>query len=290
MNHRAPWHDYKIPAIYHITIMKSIASPVFSTLYMGNDNKISVSYTSIGFAIYNALKMLRELHPALSLLQYVIMPDHVHLLIRVEREMNEIIGAKLAKFKVMVNKLSNHPQVFGKGFHDHIITPKINLDTIYRYIRENPYRLIVRRQYPDFFRRINSVIIAGEECQAYGNLHLLENPFKEAIIIHRSDDAQTLKQKREEWLYNAVNGGVLVSPFISKAEKAIRTEAEQLGAKVILLSNKRLSEREKPSAHDFAQCAKGKLLIIYPNNLPIEHTLSRTTCLSLNALAERISM
>lgn len=86
----------------------------------------------------------------------------------------------------------------------------------------------------------------------------------------------------------ASKGTVLVSPFISQAEKAIRAEAESLGAKIILITHEAFPERFKPSAHDFDLCSKGRLLII-SLGLTAGTGLSRALCMQMNDLAEAIA-
>ena len=46
------------------------------------------------------------------------------------------------------------------------------------------------------------------------------------------------------------------------AEKAIRVEAEVLGARHILITHTPMPDRYKPAAHDFDLCAAGRLLIL----------------------------
>lgn len=90
----------------------------------------------------------------------------------------------------------------------------------------------------------------------------------------------------KEWLYTAANGGVLISPFISPAEKAVRLEAEEVGGRFILIVNESIDARYKPSGHDFELCEAGRMLIVSAN-LPGD--LSRQTCLSMNTLAENLA-
>lgn len=290
--YRAPWHDYKSRCIYHITLNKSPMTPAFghlagnSAIRPGNDGCPYVVSSATGNAVKTALRQLSELSPELKILQYALMPDHLHLLLFVEQQLDEILGRKIAAFKVMANKLAGIDHLFSRGFHDRILKPSHTLDTIFRYIRENPYRLAVRRERPEFFRRVNHLVIAGEQWQAYGNFQLLENPFKEQVVVHRADSLQRREQNRDLWLHTAANGGVLVSPFISRDEKAIRAEVEAVDAKIILLTNEAFPERFKPASHDFNRCIDGRLLIIAPEeSLPP----ARETFLRLNSLAAKIT-
>lgn len=144
----------------------------------------------------------------------------------------------------------------------------------------------MRRAFPEYFRRVNRVRIAGGEYSAYGNFQLLECPFKEQVVVHRADAEEVRAANRERWLYTAANGGVLVSPFISPAEKVIRTEAEEVGSRFILINDKQMEERYKPSGRDFELCEAGRMLIV---SSPSEgENLSRAHCLKMNGLAEMI--
>lgn len=179
--------------------------------------------------------------------------------------------------------------MFAKGFNDQILKKSRSLDTLYRYIRENPRRLAVRRTFPEYFRRTNSLRIGEEVYQAYGNFQLLENPFREQVVVHRSDSENTRRSRLEQWLYTAANGGVLVSPFISPDEKVVRHRAETIGGRFILIVPDWLGERYKPVGHDFDLCESGRMLILSARLYSGSgDSLSRQNCLTMNALAATI--
>lgn len=211
------------------------------------------------------------------------MPDHLHILLFVEYPTEDTLGKIIARFKIEVNKAAGTTGVFAKGFNDQILKSSRSLAVLYRYLRENARRLAVRRARPEFFRRVNALEIGGKTFQAYGNFQLLDCPFKEQVIVHRADSSETRQKNREQWLYTAANGGVLVSPFISPAEKEIRKEAEEAGGRFILIINEPMGERYKPAGREFELCEAGRLLIVSAN-LPGE--LSRKNCLTMNELAE----
>lgn len=165
-------------------------------------------------------------------------------------------------------------------------SPPRSLDTIYRYIRENPRRLAVRREHPEFFRRVNALRIGDSTYNAYGNFQLLDCPFKEQVIIHRKDSPETRRLNREKWIYTGSNGGVLVSPFISASEKTIRDEAESVGARFIHIVGQPMEERYKPAGREFRLCEEGRFLII---SAGLPGPLTRPVCLAMNALANQIT-
>lgn len=288
---RAPWHDYTGRCIYMVTINKNPLIKDFGLLegdyriLAGQPGSVFISSSEIGSAIKEVLRNFHHIEPNIKILQYAIMPDHLHILLFVEYPTEEILGRIIAKFKVAVNKAAGIDDVFAKGFNDQILKNSRSLDTLYKYIRDNPRSLAVRRAHPEFFRRVNELKIGGQTYQAYGNFQLLDNPFKEQVIVHRADTPETRRHNRELWLYTAANGGVLVSPFISPYEKAIRAEAEEVGGRIILIINHSLDPRYKPIGHDFDLCKSGRLLIISAN---LDDNLNRSTCLTMNTLAEEI--
>lgn len=254
----------------------------------GTPGSSHIQASPLGKIIKESLRELPNIHPALKLYQYALMPDHLHLIVSVENRLEESLGRKLAAFKVLVNKRAATDSVFEKGFNDQILTTTRNLNDIFTYLRENPYRLAIRRAIPDFFHRHDNLMIGNTTYQAYGNLHLLACPFKEQVIVHRADTPNRLTTRKDIWFYTAANGGILVSPFISKKEKEIRVETEKLGGRYILITHEAFGERFKPSTHYFDLCSEGRLLIISlvrPTGTPI----SRQICTEMNTLAEKIA-
>lgn len=106
---------------------------------------------------------------------------------------------------------------------------------------------------------------------------------KEQVMIHRADTAEEKSRQCDRWLHIAANGGVLVSPFISREEKEILKRAEEAGGKIIIISNRYMGERFKPSGHEFELCEQGRLLILAPLELTGE--LTRSACLRMNFFA-----
>lgn len=289
--YRAPWHDYTQRCIYMVTLSKSSLIRNFGTLEgdsgipPGQIGSSFVSPSETGSAIKEVLRKFYRVEPNIRILQYSIMPDHIHILLFVEKRTEESLGRIIARFKVSVDKAVGFSGVFTKGFNDQILKPSRLLDVLFRYIRENPRRLAVRREHPEYFRRVNDLKIGARTYQAYGNFQLLDCPFKEQVVVHRADTEEIRRLNRERWLYTAANGGVLVSPFVSAAEKAILVEAEGMGGRFILITNESMGERYKPSGRDFELCETGRMLILSAN---LPGAVTRQTCMVMNALAQAI--
>lgn len=283
-------HDYRSRCIYHITLRKDPAVPFFGRL-CGECPNLGIARSPSGAVIESNTRRFPAFHSALRVLQYSIMPDHLHLLLFVTAPVPYQLGNYIGMFKTAVHcgfrtATGHDTPPFERDFYDCILYRDRPLDTLYRYLRDNPRRLAERRRNPDFFRRINSLTINDRYYQAYGNLQLLRNPFKEQVVVHRADTAGQHGRNRRRWLHTGANGGVLVSPFISTSEKAVRAEAEAAGARFILITTDPFGERYKPGAHDFDLCAAGRMLIISINQ---SGDLSRATCIAMNELAGAIA-
>lgn len=285
-NWRAPWHDYRLKAKYMITLKKSVDVPSFGEISLSSQDG-SLLLSNTGTIVKNTLPYLHTVCEDIRLWQYIVMPDHIHILIKVEKELDEPLGNYIARLKTETNRRCGI-QIYDPGFNDQIITPQRSLDAIFKYIKDNPRRLAVRLANPEYFRRVNEVMIAGKKCQVYGNLQLLYNPFKKQVVCHRKDTHAVKERNIIHCLYNAANGGVLVSPFISRDEKAIRKAAEAMDGKIILISNHKLGEREKPAVHDFELCEQGRMLIIMPHDIP--ETGDRVSFMAMNDFAATLAV
>lgn len=294
---RAPWHDYTGRCIYMITLRKAEMVEDFGRLAgshltpRGQRGRSYIYASPIGQAIKQVLMHFSEMvEPKAQLLHYALMPDHFHFIIYIKDQIEYGLGAVIARFKVAVNQEAGLPQVFTKSFNDQILKPDRNLDQIFKYLEDNPYRLAVRKAFPEYFRKVLNMQVAGMKMAVYGNLQLLQNPFKDQVVVHRRESEAERADHRRRWLCNAANGGVLVSPFISPAERAIREEAEAIGGRFILIRREAFGERFKPAGHDFDLCTQGRLLIIAPwQEYGLKGPVTRQQALAMNQIAALVA-
>ena len=299
---RAINHDYYASFIYHIILKKTKDCESFGTVVgdariaPGLPGSADIDESGLGRIIAKAIIHLPYEYPIIMIHQYKVMPDHVHILLQVmyrsDKHLDFYIDALRKRIAVKYSKtrgeLINDEDIFEQGYCDKPLLLKRSLDDLYCYIRENPHRLAMRQQFPQFFQHCRSLSIEGEDYAAYGNLFLFRNPDKEAVKIRGCFSKEEILEKKAGWLSASSKGTILVSPFISKAEKDIRYEAENLGSKIILIVHEAFSDRYKPAAHDFALCATGRLLII-SLCLPIGTKLTRSVCERMNELAKTIA-
>lgn len=294
-------HDYHKPFIYHIILKKRRGFEPFGTVMgdakipYGNPGCAAIQESLPGRIISKMVLRLPHDYPILKLHQFCVMPDHVHLLLQVLLHSNYHLDFYIDWLKQRIatgysaekGLQISADEIFDDGYCDKPLYDEQSLDNWYRYIRENPHRLAMRLQYPQFFRRARNLRIDDVEYQAYGNLFLLRNPDKVAVKISSKYSEDEKQRMKRLWLDCAAKGSVVVSPFISAAEKAIRAEAETLGGGIILITHEIFPERFKPAKHDFDLCAAGRLLII-SFGLPQGSPLTRKTCLAMNTLAAKI--
>lgn len=140
-----------------------------------------------------------------------------------------------------------------------------------------------------FIRTLRRVIMP-ERYEAYGNIHLLEDPDIEAVKISRKYTPEELIRRKRIWMRTVQNGGVLVSPFISPAEKKVENWACQEGGRIILITDNGFGTDYTPKGMLHTLCSEGRLLIIAPTgHRTASIALDRATCLQMNALAETVA-
>ena len=125
--------------------------------------------------------------------------------------------------------------LFAKGFNDQILLREGQLERWLNYLKDNPQRLLMKRENPDLFRVQRGLMFAGISFSAIGNRFLLERPLKLQVQCSRSISEEELKAKTNECLRAARQGAVLVSPAISKGEKTIIRAAFEEGLPLIYL-------------------------------------------------------
>lgn len=171
-----------------------------------------------------------------------------------------------------VKGVDRRASLFEAGFHDRIIKRPGMLDSIKRYMSDNPLRALMRRQLPHLMERRLHLRIGAYDYAAFGALFLLKRAEKEQVFFHRRDAATGLpteqtdayKQEHKRLLAEAREGVVLVSPAISRGEKLVIDTAIGEGLPVIHLQKEPIAQFWKPELRRFEACARGSLLILAP--------------------------
>ena len=300
-NKRAFSHNYYAPFIYHIILSKKDSFPVFgkvigdANIPYGSAGCADIQENKFGQIISKSILGLPKKYPIILIYQFKVMPDHVHMLLRVQdwsdyhldfyiKELTEFIAKNFSK---IIGKHIEDIEIFEEGYCDKPLLLQITLDGWYKYLQLNPHRLAMRIQYPNFFKRIENLRIGERDYAAYGNLFLFSNPDKSAIKISRSFSDLEIEQLKKKWCLEAKKGTIMVSPFISPREKEIRKMIEKEDGKIILITHEIYSDRYKPSSHNFELCSTGRLLII-SLGYPLKTNLSREICNEMNKLAVEI--
>ena len=179
--------------------------------------------------------------------------------------------------------------LFAKGFNDKILLRDGQLERWLNYLKDNPRRLLMKRENPELFRVQRGLVYAGQTFSAIGNRFLLERPLKQQVQCSRNITETDLQTKLDACLQAARQGAVLVSPAISKGEKAIMRAAFEEGLPLIYLQENGFTDLAKPGGKRMEACAKGQLLILAPWEHHNEKlTIKRGQCLELNEMARVI--
>lgn len=304
MKRRTPWHDYSRKGTYMLTLVVRERVVLFGTLKGDLEGGVVpyVEYSNLGMAILQEeIHKIRHFYPQVEVWKLCIMPDHLHLIVRVNEDLGEgkHLGKVVAGFKSGCNnaywKLFNMNEspregLFEEGYCDKILMHEGQLDNWKHYLDDNPRRLMMKRLYPELFTVLTGMEVVGEQCQVVGNRFLLDIPDKMAVIVHRRYTDEENTRLREEWLACGERGGVLVSAAISPKEKEVLREAMNRGYNIILLRENGFPKLYKPTGEAFDACAAGLLLQISPWEFHMEKkVITRAQCLHLNAMAERIA-
>lgn len=292
---RASWHDYKSRCIYMITVTKAADVPLFSEI-TGTPDRPICQLSSLGVAIAEELAAMCKKYADISILDYVIMPDHVHFLLNVKAEISYHIGTAIGSFKGACSRRywdmqgESEQTVFQRGFHDRILRRQGQLKTMFNYVADNPRRLLIKRLHPELFKRNIHIVLQGVEYEALGNIFLLRNPLKKQVKSSRKFSGKQLEEAVRSWIFTVEENGVLVSPFISPVEKEFRDYALANGGNLIIIEENGLGERYKPGGKYFDLCAAGRLLIIAPVEKHLERQpMTRAKAMALNSLAALIA-
>lgn len=258
----------------------------------------------------------------ITLLNCQLMPDHFHGILFVRKEMDVALGNVIRGFMVGCTRAFNGvpPQVCGtpdrgeaavpcsansrdessgrsaplqplweKGYHDRLLLHEGQLQNMIDYVRDNPRRLMLRRQHRDLFIVQRNVRFLEWSFSAIGQVRLLDAPLVAVHVRRYFNDGQR-RDYMNGCILAARRGAVLVSPFISEYEKRVRDEAFREGLFCIQLCIEPFTDYHKPPGELIDHCSDGHLLLLtLSSGPPHAHHITRDECSALNALAESMA-
>ena len=94
-------------------------------------------------------------YPGVSVDHYVIMLDHIHLLLRIDRDLgtgnpSPTLGNIIGWYKYQVTKQANlrsgtqGERLFQRSYYDHVIRNQRDYGEIWQYIENNPRKWVVQ--------------------------------------------------------------------------------------------------------------------------------------------------
>jgi len=285
---RCPGRDYRMPAFYMITMSTFGRKPLFATCA---NNRAHLNPD--GWLVYDLWHRMAKDYPQLETSTLVIMPDHLHGIVRVKEPMDKPVGVPLRAFKSQATSALRSRRgdpaltVWAPGYHDLAVWRRGALSAYAHYLMDNPRRYCLKQAHPELFTRTNDVahprLPPGEAWSGYGNLFLLDKPELHALRVSRRASADQIEALRAETLAWVRSGSVVVSPFISPGEKELSRSVLDAGGSVILMKPDGFDRTFKPRGRYFDLCAQGRLLILscrpYSPSAP---ALSREMCLAMN--------
>lgn len=161
--------------------------------------------------------------------------------------------------------------VMAQGFYMRTLLRGENMQTMVRYVLDNPRRAWLKTHNRGLFQIKRKFEVSGLLFTAMGNSFLLDFPSTQVIECSRSCSQQQVDALREKAIENAQNGVVTYSGAMSDGERQITRAIREIGAPLVIFLKDGFplpgSEHEKyykPGGVYFDACAAGQLLLLEP--------------------------
>ena len=293
---RLPGFDYKRPFFYMVTLKRAAGGGSAMPAFCSVSGSGVVEANAITKAFDQVIRRFHETWYCIEPIRYyVIMPDHLHLLIKM-RDIEKRVSLAVVVRQLLkeLARSANRETVGGDAakpvfefeWHDWIVKKERQLAAFRKYIAENPLRFARRRANRQFFTKARQITFKGVRYWAYGNEALLELPVIVAIKGHRSPlrgsgvqdaplqnqgccaEGAPAKPLDAAALMAAASrigpGGAGLSTFLSPLEKDAGNAIIKAGGALIVLSMQGFGERWHPTEKQERLCAAGRMLYLSP--------------------------
>ena len=142
---RLPFYDYSQNGAYFVTVCTQDRRRILSDI-VGDGFPVPKPYGMIAEKLIQQIPMK---YPAVCIDAYVIMPDHIHLLLRIDPltgtgDPSPTLGSIIGWYKYQATKQINltsgsqGQRIFQRSYYDHVIRNQQDYLEAWQYIQNNP--------------------------------------------------------------------------------------------------------------------------------------------------------
>lgn len=246
-------------------------------------------------------RLWREVHardPFLTASDFILMPDHAHLLLLVDYRRApvgfDLLGWWLRfRRETAAAAAAALPGIEPSAFWEEkywimILNAGTSLPAVRRYIKLNPARKMWKASHPDLFARHadlrHPVLDPALPWSAMGDLTLLGSPFLFPVVLTRKKTLEQHEAEIADILERARNGAIPVCGFLSPGEKRVlELLRKEPGTRWIRTVAHGLPPRFDPSAEESRYLAERRQLVLssFPSEVP-EFPVNWTNCHIMN--------
>ncbi len=150
----ASW-DYSSNGIYFVTFCTHRRKYLFGNVEQARTtlDEPRMVLNSYGRACKMRIEAIDDLNPGVSVDISIVMPNHVHLLLRIQgvepacrrSTLSRVVGGLKAATAKELHKQGYDGRVWQEGFYDHVCRNEPDYQRIYQYIETNPSKWLTDR-------------------------------------------------------------------------------------------------------------------------------------------------
>ena len=144
-------YDYSQNGAYFITICTQDRRKILSEI-VGDGFPVP---KPIGLLAEKLIYQIPDKYPNVRVEKYIIMPDHIHMLLCIDRgtgDPSPTLGNVVGWYKYSLTKAANlqvgtqGERVLQRSYYDHVIRNQQDYDEVWQYIENNPKKWIMERK------------------------------------------------------------------------------------------------------------------------------------------------
>ena len=148
---RIEGYDYSTPGAYFITVCTANREKIFWNS-VGADiiRPQNMPLSPIGKIVEQGILQMADHYENVTVDKYCVMPDHVHLILRIETDIDgrmisaPTVSTVIGSLKRWISKQVGNP-IWQKSFYDHAIRNQQDYDEIWEYIENNPITYALKK-------------------------------------------------------------------------------------------------------------------------------------------------